>query len=124
MYIGKITGMNGIIRRARGAMRSHERGCARGLKQGGLFLQAESQKVCPVLTGNLKGSADTRNIGGEGFKTDIVVNYGKEAGYAVHVHERVDLRHKEGKQAKFLEQPARQKRKDILKIVRDETKAG
>jgi hypothetical protein len=27
---------------------------------GGMFLQGESQNLCPVLTGNLKGSAFTR----------------------------------------------------------------
>ena len=85
------------------------------LKLAGLFVQRESQKIVPILTANLKGSANTRNVGGEGFDTDIVVSYSTE--YAVYVHEDLDARHKPGKQAKFLESVVRTKRKEILKII-------
>lgn len=43
--------------------------------------------------------------------------------YALHVHERVDITHKVG-QAKFLEQPAKQFKSEIWRIVKTAAKAG
>ena len=107
------------------------------LKRAGLYLQRQSQKIVPVDTGNLKASAFTRSRG-TGWNTSCWVGY--TAAYAIHVHENLDLRHGkeyndyyadeiadknnktfrkrgENQQAKFLEQPARQYRKHILKII-------
>ena len=89
----------------------------RGLIKAGLYLQRQSQKIVPVLTGNLKNSAGTKPIG-HGWYTDVVVYY--TAAYAVYVHERTELRHKPGKEAKFLEKPARIYRPQILAIIRGE----
>lgn len=86
----------------------------RGLKRAGLYLQRLSQKVVPIDTGALKNSSGTRAFG-RGGDTTVVVYYTQ--AYAVYVHERTDLRHKPGKQAKFLEEPARTHRNDILKII-------
>jgi hypothetical protein len=86
----------------------------RGLKRAGLYLQRLSQKVVPVLTGALKNSAGTRMMG-HGFHSVAVVFYTQV--YAVYVHERTELRHKAGKQAKFLEEPAKTHKEDILRII-------
>lgn len=112
------------------------------LKLAGLRLQRESQQLVPVDTGNLKASAYTRSAG-VGFKTVVTVGY--EAAYALFVHEAVGMvlkgqprpggtvksgkrkgQPKRGKywdpqdraQAKFLEQPARTLRKELLAIIR------
>ena len=95
-------------------------GVERGLKRAGLFLQRESQLIVPVDTGNLKGGAFTRKVSGIGFDADVVVGY--VADYAVYVHEDLQARHQPGKQAKYLEQPARQNRTAILKIIKDEAR--
>ena len=95
------------------------RGVAAGLKAGGLFLQRESQLIVPVDLGNLINSAFTR-AEGEGVDTEVEVGYTAE--YAVYVHENLDARHEPGKQAKYLEQPAREKRAEILKIVEEKAK--
>lgn len=88
-----------------------------GLKSGGLLLQREAQKITPVDTSNLRGGARTRKLSGSGFDADIVVEFLAE--YAVFVHEDLEARHAEGTSAKFLEKPARQKRREILaEIVR------
>lgn len=110
-----MTGVNTVLKNLRKATVGFEGRAERGLKLGGLFLQRESQKVVPVDTSNLRGGAETRNVGGKGFATDIIVLY--KAIYAVFVHENLDARHKSGKQAKFLEEPARRYLGEILKII-------
>jgi len=116
----KITGMSRVLSNLKKSKLTIAVGVARGLKQGGLFLQRESQKIVPVDTTNLKGGAFTRNIGGNGFDADVVVGY--VADYAVYVHENLQAKHKPGKQAKFLEQPAREKRGEIIKIIEKEAR--
>ena len=76
-----------------------------GLTKAGLWLQAQSQKVVPVDTSALKNSARTR-VEGTGFDTQVSVEYSTH--YAIFVHEDLTARHAPGKQAKYLEEPARQ----------------
>ncbi len=143
--LASISGIDEIIRNLKRVDAQIARGVARGLKRGGLLLQRESQKIVPVDKGPLKASAFTRNMGGSGFDTDIVVGYTQN--YAVYVHENLEARHgrafneafgkrtsiKTGKvsihklrgpnqQAKFLEQPARQLKPVILRIIHQEAK--
>ena len=115
-----ITGMSRVIGNLKKSQAITAIGVARGLKQGGLFLQRESQKIVPVDTTNLKGGAFTRNIGGNGFDANVIIGY--VADYAVYVHENLQARHQPGKQAKYLEQPAREKKNEIFKIIKDEVK--
>lgn len=56
-----------------------------------------------------------------GFGSDVIVGY--EANYAVHVHENLQAHHENG-QAKFLEQPAREKRPQITEIIIDAMHKG
>ena len=89
----------------------------RGLLKAGLFLQRKSQKVVPWEFRILENSAGTKPIG-EGWHTDVVVYY--TASYAVYVHEITTNKHKPGRKAKFLEDPAREYRAEILKIIAKE----
>ena len=50
-----------------------------------------------------------------GANVSVVVGY--TAAYAVYVHENLEARHKSGKQAKFLEQPARDNAKQIAGAI-------
>jgi len=118
--IMKIKGMDKVLKKLSKSKAVTAAGVERGLKQAGLFLQAHSQRICPIDTGNLRGSAFTRNAGGRGFKADIVVGY--TANYAVYVHENLQARHKPPTQAKYLEQPAREKKDKIFRIIRTEAK--
>ncbi len=111
----KITGMNKVLKKMKKAGAGYEQKVERGLKNAGLFVQGESQRIVPVDTTNLKGGAFTRNVGGGGLKTDVVVGY--VADYAVYVHENLDARHKPGKQAKFLESVVRKERSEIFRII-------
>lgn len=49
---------------------------------------------------------------------------GYSAPYAIFVHERLDLRHQPGKQAKFLEQPLRTEQRRMAEIVRKTVRSG
>ena len=144
--MARVTGVSGIdeiIRNLKRVDAQIGRGVARGLKRGGLLLQRASQEIVPVDKGPLKASAFTRNVGGSGFKTDIIVGY--TALYSVYVHEDLEATHGEAynrkyaeeiadpnnkrfrsrganQQAKFLEQPARNLRPVILKIIHQEAK--
>ena len=141
--IKKITGLNIVIRNMTKAKGVLGRDVARGLKKGGLYLQKKSQEIVPVDLGNLYGSSFVRNVGGSGFKTDIIVGFGAEGvGYAVFVHEDLNKFHGrkfnvkyakeiaagtmnnrgENQQAKFLERPARTEKKRIIKIIQKEAR--
>jgi hypothetical protein len=108
-------------RRVRGQM-------MRGLKKAGLTLQRESQRLVPVDTGNLKASAFVREDG-----DSVVVGY--TASYALYVHEAVGMvlrgvprSHGKGRywdpqgraQAKFLEEPARRLKPQLMEMIRKE----
>ena len=102
----------------------------RGLRVAGTFIQRTSQKEVPVDEGNLKGSAFTR-VDGVGFDTKVTVGY--EAAYAVFVHENVEMKLKgqprakpskgrywdpQGRgKSKFLEDPVKANRPEILRLV-------
>ena len=110
----RITGVQKVLANLRKAEGLYGRALAVGLKRGGLFLQRESQKIVPIELGHLKGGAFTRALG-VGVKTDVIVGYA--AGYAVYVHEDLQARHKKGKTAKYLEIPARTKRREIMQEI-------
>ncbi len=90
---------------------------SRGLYRAGRHLQAASMDIVPVLTGNLKGSADTSPPKVRGTIVEVKVYY--TAGYALYVHENLTARHKPGKQAKFLEGPARTEQPMMKKIIQE-----
>lgn len=143
-----IVGMPQVLSRLKGASLKLNKSLERGLVKGGHFLQRESQKIVPWLTGNLSGTAFTRKI----TPTEVIVGYA--APYAAFVHENLDAAHGhdfnvkhaddisrakartkitrrkslvwfnrgEHQQAKFLERPAREKRFDILNILAQEAR--
>jgi hypothetical protein len=96
------------------------KGATKGLKKAGTHLQKESQKVVPVDTGALRASAYTKIRWANTKRVDVVVGY--TMPYAIYVHEDLFARHKPGKIAKYLEKPARQLAKKLLKMVADEVK--
>ena len=146
----KVTGMQGVLRKLSSAKGVIASNVGRGLKKGGLHLLAATDKYTPVQLGNLRNSKFCRNVGGFGFDVDIVVGF--TANYAATVHEdmekahgeKFNIRHAEeiaaaagtprgtakggmfmrgeDQQAKFLERPAREERRPILKIIHRESR--
>ncbi len=86
----QIKGVNNFIKNLKGSQKIIGRGAERGLKKAGLFLLRESQKIVPVQTTNLRGSAFIRSFG-SGTKTDVVIGY--TAKYAAYVHEDLEKAH-------------------------------
>lgn len=125
-------GIYGILVKLDKSLKATAAGAGAGLKEAGLFLQAESQKLAPVEFGNLRASAYTA-AKKSGF--DTVVEVGYTAAYAVFVHEAVAMKlrglprkpsppHKgrywdpQGQaRAKFLEEPLRRLSPQMLAII-------
>lgn len=74
---------------------------------------------------NLKSLRDKLRARAAKAKKDLdgAVLVGYTAQYAIYVHENVEAKHEVG-QAKFLEQPARELRPVLMKIVIEAVKAG
>lgn len=87
----------------------------RNMIDAGLFIQAESQKQVPIKYSLLKNSAFTRNVGGRGFNTDVVVGYTMD--YALYVHEIMENSHRSPTKAKYLEDPIKENMKRIMQII-------
>lgn len=145
-----ISGLDKVLRNLGKVKGDIAAGVGRGLKRGGLHLLKATNKYTPVQLGNLRNSKFIRNVGGTGFLTDIVVGF--TADYAVYVHEDLEKAHGrafnvkhrteiaaakgtsrgtaaggmfergEDQQAKFLEKPAREERRTILKIINVEAR--
>lgn len=113
MIVGKIHGLNEVVSNINKHVQTTLKKRDRALKRTGLLLQRYSQQVVPIDTSVLKNSAFTRLI------SPNLVRVGYTASYAVFVHERLDLRHEKGKQAKFLEEPARLRRTELLTMFKN-----
>lgn len=111
----KLTGTGANRQHIREMIRTKPLKLRDGLYEAGLLLQRMSQQIVPIDTGNLKRSADTRDVTTTPGKFKIIVVY--STAYAIYVHENLTARHAQGKTAKFLERPARDGLKDFVRVV-------
>lgn len=118
----EMKGLAGLKKKLGELSSKHARGFEIGSKLAGLELLRASQAIVPVKTGNLRSSGRVQSSG-SGFDTITEVGY-YGVSYAVKVHEDLEAYHAPGKQAKFLEQPAREKRQELIEIIAKHTKAG
>jgi hypothetical protein len=83
-------------------------------------IMAQSQEIVPVDTGILKDSGTVLDPEINGNRVEVVMGYGGAASaYALRQHEDLSYRHAEGKQAKYLEQPAREAMDDFEQSLTD-----
>lgn len=115
-----IPKLRNLQKKMQGKGATQNRKLAVGLTRAGLHLQAVSEEIVPVRTGNLKNSAFTRASGVGTPRPEVRVGY--TAGYALYVHENLDAWHKPGKEAKFLEGPFRTEQTEMSRLVREATK--
>lgn len=105
----------------------------KGLRRAAIMVEKDSQKLCPVITGNLKGSSYTKMIQG----SKPVAEVGYTAEYAPTVHEnpnagqtpRSQAFNRKGKkiastvgQWKFLEKALKDNRTEIIKVIVEEAR--
>lgn len=84
------------------------------LYREGAIIFEESQDEVPVDTTLLKTSGRLEFPQIEGSSVVVEISYGGAAGeYALDVHEDLEARHKPGKKAKYLEDPARRRIKGM-----------
>lgn len=107
------------------------------LVEQGTEIVREAKMLCPVETGNLRASGRVELLSAGVTSFGVNLSFGGEAGsgnvdgesnaadvdYAVIVHEDMTMRHPNGGQAKFLEQPwleaQPQKLEEQKQVVRD-----
>jgi hypothetical protein len=80
----------------------------------------ESQSIVPRDTGELRDSAF---LSVERSGRTITATLGYDCDHAWEVHERMDVEHPDGKQAKFLEVPWLQGEADVRDSIKDELAA-
>lgn len=83
------------------------------------YVQAQSQRIVPVETGDLKRSARVR-VEGSGWNTVGHILYLQS--YAIYVHENLAAKHAPGKTAKYLERIFIEHQAQIQKILEDTLK--
>lgn len=113
-------------------------GDALAAAEGALYRVAEeimtaAKKLTPVDTGNLRASGHVLKPEVQGSSITVTLGFGgpagsgegqnKDVGYAVPVHERLDLNHPVG-QAKYLEQPMLEAARDLEARLRDQIMIG
>lgn len=141
----RISGVSNLLKNLQTSANVVNKNIEKGLIKAGVFLQRKSMEIVPVQFGFLKASAYSRLTVSHSNTNTGVVSVGYTAAYAVYVHENLEaahgraynVKHAEdirnpnrshtvksgnfqrgsGQQAKFLEQPARQYRMQLLRII-------
>lgn len=89
----------------------------KGLNHGAEHLLQVSGELVPLDEGTLERSGTVSDDPGE---LTVAVSY--DTPYAVDQHEMLEIRHAEGRQAKYLEQPMTTEADTIKAIVRQKVK--
>lgn len=91
---------------------------AAALYQEAEAIMARSKTIVPVDTGALRASGHVQLPDTVGDKVSVRMGYGgAAAGYAVAVHEKLNVRHKSPTKAKYLEEPFRAAESGMLNRI-------
>lgn len=104
---GKVKGLEQIKNALAQVKKEHDKKKRQALNRIGVIIKADSVKLTPVDTSNLRGSA---YIDVDGTKSVFI---GYTASYAVFVHEDLEAIHKVG-EAKFLEKAVKMNKQRII----------
>lgn len=102
-----IKGLPGVLAALKKAQSDMEKKKRKALNRIGVIVKADAQKMTPVDTANLRGSAYINADGSE----KVLIGY--TAAYAPYVHENLDAYHKVG-EAKFLEKAVKMNQDRIV----------
>lgn len=115
-----ISGTDKVLAKLNREIRNIESRTKAGLQEAALVVRRRSMQLTPVDTGNLRGSAYTRTYTNPLWGPGVEIGY--TAGYAVYVHE-INKNYTVG-QWKFLETALKEKRREILEIIRKRARVG
>lgn len=87
-------------------------GAQDGLRIAAEHLLGASRAIVPIDTGELSRSGRAEV---DSARLEATVSY--NTPYAVYQHERLDLHHKAGRKAKYLETPLRTQEQVLLQII-------
>jgi len=141
----RISGIPNLLKNLKTSANVVNKNIEKGLARASYFLYRRSQDLVPVQLGNLKGSGYWRRSVAHSKNATAIFSIGYTAAYAVYVHENLEAAHGRaynvkhadnirnpkrshtvrsgntprgsGQQAKFLEQPCRQYRMQLLRII-------
>lgn len=116
----ELRGDAALLRALRKAAKDYPGALARALYAEGFDIQSAAMRICPVDVTVLVSSAYTSPPTGP----DAVVEVGFGTHYAVYQHEKTELRHKPGKQAKYLETPVNERSGVLLGNLMSRTRAN
>ncbi len=119
-YVVKITGRDRVLRELTHDVKAIKIRTKAAMRVAVLLVKAESLRLTPRLTGNLRGSSGTR-VFKEGGKIIGEIYY--TADYAPYVHE-IDNSHTYPTQWKFLETAMKNKKKEVVETLKAFQKAG
>jgi hypothetical protein len=95
----EVRGTGKVLAALEQLARQYPKAVMKAVTAEGAELLRESVRLCPVDTGRLRASAYEKPKD----ETHIVLGYG--ADYALAVHEKTEVHHENGTQAKFLSAP-------------------
>lgn len=99
----KLQGVREMQRKLEEQTKRVEKATGGALFQEGTAIISASQKIVPHDVGELERSAYVSPPEKKRGKVTVEIGYGKE--YALRQHEELLWQHREGRQAKYLEQP-------------------
>lgn len=114
MTFNRLVGTDIVLANLNREIRGIRGRTKKGVRTAALLVKRESQKLTPIDTGNLKGSAYTEVVGGD-IKPGAIIGY--TANYAPFVHE-INKNYIKG-QWKFLETAIKNNEFKIIKIIQD-----
>lgn len=94
-----------IISGVKRAGKEIRKGAADGLGEWAEYVLQEADQLVPIEEGTLSRSGATE-VDRDNLKAAVGYGKGGAAAYARRQHEEMDWHHDQGRQAKFLEQPA------------------
>jgi len=117
----RVTGMDDVSSLAARAHPIIAQALATALYRNAEATMTESKRIVPVETGTLRSSGHVQPPVVTGDNVQVTLGYGGAASaYAIVQHERLDYRHEPPGQAKYLEQPVRERAAVLARSLADE----
>jgi hypothetical protein len=114
----KMVGLSKVVRAMSGQVKRMRRKTRAGLRRGGYIILRRSKQMCPVETGNLRGSGSLTVID-EPKGPVLEIGY-YDVDYAIVVHETPKNYTAPGTGWKYLERAVTEKQREALAVMRKE----